>query len=120
MRNCIFKVTFDIYIFFLAGDYPAYRSNLQQHALKIKEIVTTKNSLAMTGENAVQVTHREFMSQLGQAALAGLFGDGKGRLECHEDLTDHEFLHLSDAVYDPIFANREWSQFLSPAGVLED
>ena len=107
MSDRIFKITFDIHIRFLARDHPAYCANFKQHPLKIKQIVIAKNSLAVTGENAVQISHRKFMSQLGQAAPACLIRCGIDQFESHEDLTHNELLHLPDTTNDPFLFNGE-------------
>ena len=120
MRDGVFKISLDVYILFLAGHYPSNRADLQQHALKIKQVAHTKDRLPMAGKDPMKVTGREFMSKLRQTAFASLFGGGIRWLESHEDLTHHELLHLPDAVDDPIFADGEWIQTLRKAGFLEN
>ena len=120
MGDRIFETAFDVQSLFTAGDNSAHRADLQQHTLKIEEIVAAEHGLAMTGEDAMQIGHGEFMSQLGQAAAAGLFGGGIDQIERHEDLAHHEILHLANAVDDAFLADREMACTAAIAGVLED
>src|SRR5215208_5837380 len=74
----------------------------------------------MTGKDAMQIGHGEFMSQLGKAAAAGLFGGGIDQIECHEDLAHHEILHLPDAINDAFLRNWERTRPRDWPGILED
>lgn len=120
MLNRVFEVALDVHIPFLAGDDPADRTDLKQHALEVKEIVTAEYCFTVTGKDAVQVTHCELVSQLGETAATGLFSGGIDQIERDEYFSHHEIFHHADAVHDPLFADRERFGAASAVGILED
>src|SRR5262245_43849882 len=109
MRDRILEIPLDVHIPFTARNDATNRTHFQEHPLKIEEAVTAKHSLAVSCKDAVQIAHREFMSQFGQAATAGLLGVGVNQIKRNEDLPHHEIFHRPDAVDDSLLANREMS-----------
>ena len=107
MLNCIFKIPLDIYICFQAGDHSANRADLQQHALKVKQVITAKDGLSMAGKYFMQISLGEFMTELWQAAFASLFGSWVDQFKSHKDLMHHELFHPPDAIDDPFLTDGE-------------
>ena len=114
MRNCIFKIALDIQILVATGYHLAYRANFYQHALEVEEIVTAKDSLAVSREDAMQICHCEFMSQLGEALSTGNFGIGIDQIKRDKNLAHHGFFHLLNATDNSFFTDREMVGAMTP------
>src|SRR5215207_2905612 len=108
MLNCIFKIPFDIHIRFPAGNHSANCTNLQQHALKVKQVITAKDGFPMACKYLMQFSLCKFMTELRQAAFTSLFSVWVDQFECHKDLVHHEFFHAPYAIDNPFLADGEW------------
>jgi hypothetical protein len=119
MLNRILKITLDIYLCRRARDDFSHRSDLHQHALKLKQSITADNGFSMAGKNPVKFADGESVSEFGQAPFSGAFGCGMDRLKRYKYFADNTFLHLADAVNNSILTNWKWMQSLCPASGLE-
>ena len=108
MFDRIFEVSLNIDVCLPARNHLAYRTNFQQHPLEFIQTIAFKDCFAVPYIDFVQLTHREFMSQLGQTSLADICRRGMDQFECNEDLRDDALLNMADSIEYLGFINWKW------------
>ena len=120
MLDRVLKITLDVNIGRLARLHPTHCADLHQHTLELEQVLPIEDSLAAACLDPVQFTHREFMPQFGKAPFTDLLRGGVDQLERHKDLRYNALFHLTDAVKDACFTDREWGQTLRVVRTLQN